>query len=388
MPAANQSCLDALDEGLVIKVLERVPFESHASLRVVSKRIKIIVASPEFRKWRKSRGLAEYGLLIAGGHWYLPSQALHLRSSRHPILGEWKGIFAYSSMFTSGRWQAITPLMGLRHKACCAIVEDEDGQPEMWVMGGIDAYVCCTATVEAYNPRTNTWRSCLSMRQRRSGAVAGIVGGRLVVAGGVNDGGSLTTVEAYTPTGWTPLPPLPHAYYNATACVVNGRLYVMSEPFEWTFSSNKLQVLEMSEENVFFWTVKGELPTLLPPTDLSWPHNSNPSESIQTASAEVDGKLWLIGWRNRFTNARASRSVSIYDTKTDAWATGPALPFPTTNCVATILDGVLYVLATVRTILGLYRQDVYRLRADKWEVVTVNLAWPRRNSACASLCLG
>ena len=38
--------------------------------------------------------------------------------------------------------------------------------------------------VEAYNPRTNAWRSCLPLRQRREGAVAGVVGGRLVVAGG------------------------------------------------------------------------------------------------------------------------------------------------------------------------------------------------------------
>ena len=109
--------------------------------------------------------------------------------------------------------------------ACSAIVEDEDGQPEMWVMGGYDGGNIL-ATVEAYNPRTNTWRSCLPLSQRRDGAVAGVVGGRLVVAGGYADGGVLTSVEAYTPTGWTPLPPLPHAA-DATACVLNGRLYVM-----------------------------------------------------------------------------------------------------------------------------------------------------------------
>ena len=45
--------------------------------------------------------------------------------------------------------------------------------------------------------------------------VAGVVGGRVVVAGRRGGRASgfvdLTSVEAYTPTGWTPLPPLPHA---------------------------------------------------------------------------------------------------------------------------------------------------------------------------------
>ena len=117
-----------------------------------------------------------------------------------------------------------------------------------WVEGDEQG---CVTTVEAYNPRTNTWRSCLPLSQRRCCAVTGVVGGRLVVAGGYVGSGFLTSAEAYNPTGWTTLPPLPHATYGATACVLNGRLYVMGG-----FLCDKLQVLEMSEENEFSWTVK------------------------------------------------------------------------------------------------------------------------------------
>ena len=66
--------------------------------------------------------------------------------------------------------------------------------------------------------------------------VAGVVGGRLVVAGGFYYG-SLTSVEAYTGTGWTPLPPMPHGALDS-ACVLNGRLYVIGG------AGNKLQVLQ------------------------------------------------------------------------------------------------------------------------------------------------
>ena len=60
------------------------------------------------------------------------------------------------------------------------------------------------------------------MPQARSAAVAGIVGGSLVVAGGeFGVGGILASAVAYRPTtGWTALPPMPHAAWRATACVL------------------------------------------------------------------------------------------------------------------------------------------------------------------------
>ena len=125
-------------------------------------------------------------------------------------------------------------------------------------MGGEDDDRNDLATVEVYSPKTNSWRSCTPMSQRRTGAVAGVVGGRLVVAGGFGDGGGLlSSVEAYTGTGWTPLPPMPHEAYMATACVLNGRLHVMGG-----ILSNKLQVLEMTEENGLSWSRKADLPAI------------------------------------------------------------------------------------------------------------------------------
>ena len=210
-------------------------------------------------------------------------------------------------------------MSGPRVDACSAIVEDEDGQPEMWVMGGRD-FVNDLATVEAYNPRTNTWRSCLPLGQPRTEAVAGVVGGRLVVAGGFDGGDDhLTSVEAYTPTAMDPAPPLPHATNEATACVLNGRLYVMGG-----MGCNKLQVLEMSEENGFSWTVKADLP----------------AERHGAACAVVDGNLWLMGGR---TNPTPLSSVIIYDVATDTWAAGPELPRRNCSCRAAVHDGELHL---------------------------------------------
>ena len=190
--------LDELDDGadgpLVILALERAPFLTHGTLRCVCRRLKTIVASRAFREWRVERGLAEYGLVVAGGkdsledspmadcrmitsEWYAP-----IEDPDEPIAPD---LDARIERHRAGMIdKKMTNMSVPRIYACSAIVEDEDGQPEMWVMGGRGDGWNFLATVEAYNPRTNTWRSCLPLSQFRYGAVAGVVGGRLVVAGG------------------------------------------------------------------------------------------------------------------------------------------------------------------------------------------------------------
>ena len=280
---------------------------THGTLRVACRRLNTIIASRAFREWRVERGLAEYGLVVAGGD------------------GDDRAV-ADCSMFTCGWWRPITPLSGPRGDACSAIVEDEDGQPEMWVMGGSDGRGNILTTVEAYNPRTNTWRSCLPLSQRRMGAVTGVVGGRLVVAGGDAGIGPLTSVEAYTPTGWTPLPPLPHAAAGATACMLNGRLYVMGGR-----GCNKLQVLEMSEEIEFSWTVKADLP----------------AARRLAASVVHEGKLWLMGGLiDQEATELTTEDVAIYDPENDTWAAGPPLPRAVIRGHATVLDGEIHFVST------------------------------------------
>ena len=323
--------LDGLSDDLVLRLFSRAPFMTHGTLHVVCRRLKTLLRSPEFLQQRVETGLVEHGIIIAGGE----------RGDEMFV--------ADCSMFTSGRWRPIAPMSDPRIGACSAIVEDEDGQPEMWVMGGGDDDLNVLATVEAYNPRTNTWRSCLSQSQPRECAVAGVVGGRLVVAGGSDGNGRfLTSVEAYTPTGWTPLPPLPHAASNATACVLNGRLYVMGG-----VHCNKLQVLEMSEENEFTWTVKADLP----------------AERESAASIIYEGKIWLIGG---FVDFTPSSSVVIYDIDADSWGPGPAIPRAVPYPFATTLNGELYVISTGGT--WARRNDAWVDAAGWLQVLPLRLA--------------
>ena len=103
---------------------------------------------------------------------------------------------------------------------------------------------------------------------------------------------------------------MPHAASLATACVLNGRLYVIGG-----YLSNKLQVLEMTEENGLSWSCKADLP----------------DERCHAASVVHEGKIWVMGG---LVNSQPSASVSIYDPEADVWEAAPPLPRPCIGCRA------------------------------------------------------
>ena len=282
----------ALSDDLVQRAFLRAPFMTHGTLHVVCRRLKTLLRSPEFLQQRVENGLVEHGVVCAGGR----------RNGGGAVAECW--------MLCNGRWRPIPPMSEPRKHACSVIIDNE-----MWVMGGArggghdagDDQCKMLATVEIYSPKTNSWRrrSRTPMSHRRSLAVAGVVSGCLVVAGGYCDGHRLSSAEAYTGTGWTPLPPMPHEAVDATACVLNGRLYVMGG-----YESNKLQVLEMTEENGLSWSCKADLP-------------ANRAAALSIAH---EGKIVVMG--GQLDNDVDTASVVVYDPAEDTWATAAPLPNP------------------------------------------------------------
>ena len=238
-----------------------------------------------------------------------------------------------------------------REQACCAIIIDEDGRPEMWVMGGCESSnftqgftykVRAVTCVEAYKPSSNHWRTCAPMRYARTGAVAGVIHGRLVVAGGIDSGINCYapdldrfvgySVELYQKDqeSWDLISSMPAAAVGATACVYDDRLYVMGG-----FNSNKLQVLEMSGD-AFTWTIKADLLRLLRVTDGDGFTQLKSTGRVAATSVVHKKKIWLIGGKLQFspredqtmllTYIKPTVSVLIYDISSDTWEEGPALP--------------------------------------------------------------
>ena len=76
---------------------------------------------------------------------------------------------------------------------------------KLYVAGGYDAQGRVTAALHVYDPATNTWAAKARMPTARQEAAAGVLGGKLYVAGGRSAAGELSVVEAYDPSTntWT-----------------------------------------------------------------------------------------------------------------------------------------------------------------------------------------
>ena len=227
------------------------------------------------------------------------------------------------------------------------------------------------------------------MSHRRSLAVAGVVSGCLVVAGGYCDGHRLSSAEAYTGTGWTPLPPMPHAASSATACVLNGRLYVIGGRH-----NNKLQVLEMTAETGLYWSRK-------------WFRKADlPANRAAAASVVHEGRIWVMGGEVGEEN-EPSASVITYDPVTDEWEMGPPLPSPQIGCTAVTIDGGILFAGCAgnantngKRIKSLFKYenvawsrvqlDARPARPERcpWDLGHRDLAHAPRFPTCASVLLG
>lgn len=103
----------------------------------------------------------------------------------------------------------------------------------LYVVGGS----CCNpghgstilATVDAYDPTTNTWTKKAPMPTPRLYHSLGVIDQILYAVGGDGEQGLVSAVEAYDPATnrWTAKTPMPTARFLHAVGVANGLLYVV-----------------------------------------------------------------------------------------------------------------------------------------------------------------
>src|SRR5439155_1125080 len=100
----------------------------------------------------------------------------------------------------------------------------------LYAVGGGD--VTELATVEAYDPTTDTWTSKASMPTKREGLGVTAINSILYAVGGdqnASGGTVLATVEAYDPStdSWTTKASMPTARWGLGVAAINGVLYAI-----------------------------------------------------------------------------------------------------------------------------------------------------------------
>ena len=310
----TMASLTAFGDGPLVAVLARVPWASHPAIRAVCPRFDRLLKSRAFHVKRARTGYHEELIVVATGlqnHARVPSCWLLSPKER-------------------GAHMRIARMQVARSDACSAVYDGE-----LWVLGGRAQPTGSLNSVEVWNPQTNEWRQGPSMRHKRTGAVAGVVAGCLVVAGGSPCNRircHLNSVEAFShSTGWRSLPDMPYGAANATAVELDGFLYVAggASPHLQMWNGATWEVIDAPAGSVLNRQQRnGTAP-------ISGTAQRCVRFAQDAASVAHRGKMWRIGGE--------TASVSVYDPIMNQWERGVELPSPRSGLRAVEHCGSIYV---------------------------------------------
>jgi photosystem II stability/assembly factor-like uncharacterized protein/N-acetylneuraminic acid mutarotase len=201
---------------------------------------------------------------------------------------------------------------------------------KLYAVGGQTAPNVSTtiATVEEYDPSTNTWRARASMSVARAtfGLATGPDGLIYAVGGYSWDAGMLSSVEAYDPATntWTPRASLPVTrQHHALALAGNGKLYAVGGIISCCAETGRVDEYDPATNT---WRQRASMPTLRGNVGLV---------------AAPDGKLYAVGGRD---DASHITTVEAYDPATDTWVTRASLGQARASVGAAALNGLLYAI--------------------------------------------
>ncbi len=200
------------------------------------------------------------------------------------------------------------------------------------------------ATVEEYDPATDTWTTCAPIPTARLGLAAVTASnGKIYTIGGY-DSAESATVEEYDPATntWTTRTPMPTARSSlGVAATPNGKIYAIGG-FK---SHGYLATVEEYDLATDTWTIRTPMPTA--------------REGLAAATAP-NGRIYAIGGYGSGYQA----TVEEYDPETDTWMV--RAPMPTARYylgVATAANGNLYAIG------GLNSHNLYAANVEEYDAM-------------------
>jgi N-acetylneuraminic acid mutarotase len=229
------------------------------------------------------------------------------------------GLLGYPSLSPAqqvppgGKWAQKADMPTPRSDLCVAAAN-----ALIYAFGGRDTKnVVRLATVEVYNPATDTWKKLGDMPTAREEFATAVVGGKIYLFGGfssVKRGArtivkTLNTIDVYDPAAdaWEQKGKAPNSRSRMTANALNGKIYVISGV---TNVGGGRQLLEIYDPAADKWE-KG--PDLIEPR---W----------ALSSGVANGKLYAIGGFRKENHE--VEIVEEYDPATNTWVRKKDLPTP------------------------------------------------------------
>jgi len=220
-------------------------------------------------------------------------------------------------------WTTEAPMPTARAESAFGVINGR-----LYVAGG-EVNAQPLATVEVYDPSTNTWATKNSMPFALYGAASAVINGKLYVAGGAIPNTILNTLEAYDPTTdtWTSLASMPIPEANDAADTINGKLYVVGGINQIVPNNPRNAILQVYDPSSNTWAIKSPMPTA----------------RAAAEAVAINGLLYVV---EGTTNSAAAETgvLEVYDPATDTWTSRTPMPTPRDSFAAAFVGGHLYAI--------------------------------------------
>lgn len=254
------------------------------------------------------------------------------------------GYTAAGTIEQNGAWTPKASQLTLRTTAAAA-----EAGGKIYVMGGADNSGNTMATMEEYDPATNTWSSKASMTTARTALAAAGAGGKVYAIGGRNAAGNavLTTTEEYDPATntWSTKAAMTTARREMTAVTVGGKIYAIGGRTNASGASVHTAANEEYNPETNTWTAKTAAPEALRDAGLGTYNN----------------RLYVFGGTGSSGVLAGTRE---YDPSTNAWTSKAPIPIAQADLAGATLNGLIYLVGNGG---AHYRYDPV---GNSWTVLT------------------
>ena len=191
------------------------------------------------------------------------------------------------------------------------------------------------STVEMYDPVTDTWIPKADMPTPRKTGTC-VVDGKIYAIGGssiTNKQWRLETVEVYDPATdtWAKARDMNHERYGAALSVVNGEIYAMG-------GTGWAQI--QGDPDPYLSSVEA----FNPKTNQWQERTEMPAPKAGHTASVIDGKIYVIGGHFREgTEFKTLSTIEIYDPATDRWTQEPDMLMGKYGHATEVIDGQIYI---------------------------------------------
>lgn len=217
-------------------------------------------------------------------------------------------------------WRFVAPLpRGLHHTAAAVVGSS------IYVVGGFSALAFnAQSTVYRYDTAIDRWTRVADLPKPRGALGAVTIDGKIYAVGGLPGGRDLTVYDPATDT-WTELPPMPTPRDHLAAVAARGILFVAGGRFP--ANTNAFECYEPGPQR---WT-------MLPPM---------PTARAGIAGAELNDRIYVFGGEGNPATANGTfAEVESFDLRSFTWRAELSMPNPRHGIGAATIHPFIYVPA-------------------------------------------